>query len=109
MYKWKEVRRLKAEGLGIKTIARKLNISKNTVKKYLKSSIPPVFNKPSRQSGLTEFETEIEKMVGNEFIGTRIYNEVKKLGYEGSLSSVHRFLHRINKQKEINFKYIFRS
>ena len=44
VFKWKEVKRLKAEGFGIKVIARKLKLSKNTVKKYLKSNIPPVFN-----------------------------------------------------------------
>ena len=40
MYKWALVKKLKMEGLGIKLIARKLKLSKNTVKKYLKSSIP---------------------------------------------------------------------
>ena len=43
--------------------------------------MPPVFNKPARQSGLIAFKTEIENMLKNEFIGTRIYNELKKLGY----------------------------
>ena len=104
MYKWQEVKRLKNEGFGIKVIARKLKISKNTVKKYLKSSMPPVFNKPNRQSILIVFKTEIEHMLKNEFIGTRIYNELKKLGYDGSLSSVHRFLKHLGKTKEINLK-----
>ena len=104
MFKWKEVKRLKAEGFGIKVIAKKLKLSKNTVKKYLKSNMPPVFNKPARQSGLIAFKTEIEDMLKNEFIGTRIYNELKKLGYEGSLSSVHRFLQHERKTKEINLK-----
>ena len=104
MYKWVEVKRLKAEGLGIKSIARKLKISRNTVKKYLKSATPPIFNKPERQSGLIVFKTEIEDMHKNEFIGTRIYEELKKLGYAGSLSSVHRFLQHERKTKEINSK-----
>ena len=104
MFKWKEVKRLKAEGFGIKVIARKLKISKNTVKKYLRSSMPPVFNKPARQSILIVFKTEIENMLKNEFIGTRIHNELKKLGYDGSLSSVHRFIQYANKTKEINSK-----
>lgn len=104
MFKWKEVKRLKSEGFGIKIIARKLKISKNTVKKYLKSSTPPVFNKPVRQSGVVIFKTEVEAMLKNQFIGTRIYEELKKLGYTGSLSSVHRFLQHEKKTKEINSK-----
>jgi transposase len=104
MYKWTEVKKLKAKGLGIKRIARELNLSKNTVKKYLKSSLPPVFKKTQKQSSLEEFRTEIENMFQNKFIGTRIYEELKKLGYEGSLSSVHRFIQSMRKTKEINTK-----
>ena len=104
MYKWALVKKLKPQGLGIKSIARKIKLSKNTVNKYLKYSLPSVFNKPERQNGLEEFRTEIENMHQNKFIGTRIYEEVKKLGYQGSLSSVHRFLKSMNKTKEIDSK-----
>ena len=104
MYKWFEVKKLKREGAGIKSIAKKLKISKNTVKKYLKSGMPPVFNKPERKSGLNIFKTEIDDMLKNEFIGTRIHEELKKLGYAGSLSSVHRFLQHESKTKDINSK-----
>lgn len=35
MYKWQQIKVLRSKGIGIKSIARKLKISKNTVKKYL--------------------------------------------------------------------------
>lgn len=37
MYEWRQIKALKAEGVSIKKIARKLKLSKNTVRKYLRS------------------------------------------------------------------------
>jgi len=43
MYMWQQVKAMQAQGLHVKQIARRLKISKNTVKKYLRSSDPPEF------------------------------------------------------------------
>ena len=37
MYKWQQVKALRAKEESIKGIARQLNLSKNTVRKYLRS------------------------------------------------------------------------
>ena len=42
MQDWHKVKKLYKEGIPKKAIARKLNISKNTVKKLLKLEEPPV-------------------------------------------------------------------
>jgi len=44
MYKWQQVKALRAKGVSIKKIARKLKLSKNTVRKYLRIPDPPQFN-----------------------------------------------------------------
>ena len=42
MEDWAEIRRLhRAEGLGIKTIARRLGLARNTVRAALRSETPP--------------------------------------------------------------------
>ncbi|HAU30898.1 MAG TPA: hypothetical protein DCW46_01120 [Desulfotomaculum sp.] len=38
MYRWQNIKTLKAEGISIKKIARPLKISRNTVRKYLMNS-----------------------------------------------------------------------
>ena len=43
MYLWHQIRMRREKGEGIKTIARALRVSKNTVRKYLRSSDPPEF------------------------------------------------------------------
>ncbi len=43
MYKWQQVRAMRAKGESIKGIVRKLGLSRNTVKKYVRSSEPPEF------------------------------------------------------------------
>lgn len=43
------------------------------------------------------------------FIGTRIFNELKKLGYTGSIGPVYRFLKTLNEEKrEISKKATMR-
>ncbi|MEW5706923.1 MAG: helix-turn-helix domain-containing protein [Actinomycetota bacterium] len=49
MYKWQQVKAMQANGIGAKTIAKKLNLSKNTVKKYMRSNEPPRFNTPLKK------------------------------------------------------------
>ena len=43
MHMWYKVKMMRENGKGIKGIARALGISKNTVRKYLRSSDPPKF------------------------------------------------------------------
>jgi len=48
---WAEIRRLhKAEGLGIKTIARRLGVARNTVRAALRSDAPPRYERTPRGS-----------------------------------------------------------
>jgi len=57
---WAEIRRLRfAEKLGIKTIARKLDVSKNTVRKAVRSSGPPQYERPRKGSLVDAFEQRI--------------------------------------------------
>lgn len=90
MYKWQQVRAMKAKGESIKGIARKLGLSRNTVKKYARSSEPPEFKGREYEHILDGYDKEIIEMHGKGFIGTRIYNELLGIGYKGSLSTVHR-------------------
>ena len=101
MYKWHQVKLLKAKGTSIREIARLLKLSKNTVKKYLKSSHPPQFKAKQRKKLLDPFQSEMEEMLSKGFIGTRIYNELVKQGYSGSLPTVHRQVAAMKKQEKI--------
>jgi transposase len=57
---WAEIRRLRfAEQLGIKTIARKLAVSKNTVRSAVRSDGPPHYERPRKGSLVDAYEPRI--------------------------------------------------
>jgi len=61
---WAEIRRLhKAEGLGIKTIAKRLGVARNTVRTVLRSDAPPRYERTTRGSIVDGFEPEIRKLL----------------------------------------------
>lgn len=90
-----------ANGIGAKTIAKKLNLSKNAVKKYMRSNEPPCFNTPLKEKLVDGYEEKISEMLDKEYIGTRIYSELIKLGYTGSLSTLHRYIQTVKTESEI--------
>ena len=64
MEDWAEVRRLyRAEGLPIKTIARTLGISRNTVRAAIASVGPPKYHRKPAGSAVDEFEDAIQLML----------------------------------------------
>lgn len=74
--------------------AKILNIFRNTVKKQLELKEKPIYNRTIYKSCLDEYkELIIEwRCEPYEFNGTRIFKELKKKGYSGSIGPVYRFL-----------------
>lgn len=101
MYKWQQVKALKAQGTPIKQIVRQMKLSKNTVRKYLRSVEPPCFKTRAYEKLLAGHEETVKEMLAKEYIGTRIYTELQELGYKGSLSSVHRYIAVIKDSERI--------
>ena len=102
MYKWQQVKALRAKGVSIKKIARKLKLSKNTVRKYLRSPDPPQFKARQYEKMLNEYEDKVNEMLGKRYIGTRICSELIGVGYKGSLSTVHRYIREAKREEEIS-------
>lgn len=61
---WAEIRRLhRAEGLGVKTITRRLGISRNTVRAVLRSDAPPKYERAAQGSIVDVVEPEIRELL----------------------------------------------
>jgi transposase len=61
---WAEIRRLRrAEGLGIKTIAKTLGISRNTVRAAIASDAPPKYRRRPAGSAVDAFEDAIRQQL----------------------------------------------
>lgn len=64
MENWAEIRRLhRAEGMPIKAIARRLCVSKNTVKSALSCDEPPKYERPPKGSAVDAFEPWIRELL----------------------------------------------
>jgi transposase len=63
---WAEIRRLhRAEGMAIRAIARRLGISKNTVKKVLAASAPPRYERARKGSIVDPVEPQIRTLLAS--------------------------------------------
>lgn len=102
MYNWQQVKALRAKGASIKKISKKLKISKNTVRKYLRSSEPPRFKARPYEKILKGYEDKVQEMLEKRYIGTRIFSELLATGYIGSLATVHRYIREAKRQDEIS-------
>jgi transposase len=62
---WAEIRRLhRAEGMGIKAIARRLGVARNTVRDALRSEVPPRYERAGTGSAVDAVEPEIRRLLG---------------------------------------------
>jgi transposase len=93
MDEWFTIKTLKENGIGIKKIARQLGIARNTVRRYLRRERPPEYGKQGRRNqAILPFQADIKLMLVNEFIGSRIYQELRQKGYQGTLATFYRQL-----------------
>src|SRR4030095_5585815 len=90
------------KGKGFKTIARELKLSKNTVKRIIRSG-ETAFTYQRQEQGYPVLERYKEKIIEklNYDAGepkrrrrtiTKIYSELQTEGYEGGYDSVHEFV-----------------
>lgn len=79
-----------------------LGISRNTVRKALSSDEPPQYNRQDKIDTLiAPYKEQIDLMyIEKELIGTRIYNELLKIGYEGSITTLYRYLKTLKKEPQ---------
>jgi transposase len=92
---WHAIQVLKRQGHGKKAVARQLKISRNTVKRYWDSQAPPSYRRAATMKKLDPYAPQIREMMAKRFIGTRIFQELRQLGYTGSLTTVYRSLRQL--------------
>lgn len=101
---WYTVKNMHNKGVPIKQIARELGMSKNTVKKLIKQEDEPKYLRTVSVSKIDEYKDQIrvwylEKQY--DFNGTRIYNELCKLGYTGTMNPIYRYLKILEGEKTL--------
>ena len=99
---WTAIKVLHNRGVSIRQIAKQLKISRNTVRKYLSKESPPHYEKSESygpKSKWDRWKKEIIEMYYNKkFVGSRIFEELKKKGAEGQRSGFYAYLKRIRQE-----------
>ena len=86
MEDWAEIRRLhRAEGMPIKAIARRMGISKNTVKRALAAEEPPKYQRASRGSIVDAAEPQIRALL-KEFPEMPATVIAQRIGWDRSMT-----------------------
>ena len=91
---------MKEEGFSIKEMARTFDISKNTVKKYIRNSEPLKFHKPKVPKKIDPYLEAVQEMVEKKYIGTRIYRELLSLGYSGGIAQIRRTIRKWKQEQK---------
>lgn len=96
-------RRKLVKNESISEIARELNLSRNTVKKYLDAEAEPVYRRQvqpcpklgDHQAQLkTWLEQDVSRPKGQRRSAQRLYEDLQRIGYAGAYDSVQRFVKR---------------
>ena len=105
MYKledWAAVQKVYSQTKSKRKTAEILGISRNTVRSLLECSEEPVYKRSVYHSIIDDYKEQIIiwRCDPYEFNGTRIYSELKKIGYNGSIGPVYRFLRIVDEDTD---------
>jgi transposase len=89
---WTTIRTLRAQGHSISAISRQLRLSRKAIRRALRNNQPPRYQRnPVENPQLVPFIPAIQQMTSEQhLIGSRILNEIRTLGYQGSAAAFYR-------------------
>jgi transposase len=96
--RWAELRREHfVRGVGIKELARRYGIDRNTVRRAVRSSEPPRYQRPSVASKLDPFKDEIHRLLEDDpnLSGVRVRELIEPLGFAGAKTIVDDYLREV--------------
>lgn len=95
---WAAVQRVYKQTESKRATAKILKISRNTVKRLLELKEPPKYQRTKYSSKIDGYKELIIEWRCEPYLfnGTRIFRELKKKGYTGSIGPIYRFLRKIS-------------
>lgn len=92
--KVKELYELKGEGCSIRGIARELGISRNTVRKYVRSpEVPKPRTRPKRGTKLDAYKEYIDGRLADGLENCAVLmREIGELGYDGCYATLTKYV-----------------
>ena len=103
------IRNMREKGMSIKSIARELSISRNSVRKYLRSE-PKGKRNRKRGSKLDPYREKIRELINKHNLSSvRILEEIRKMGYDGGYTILKEYCHDLRKDRRIQAVYRYET
>lgn len=101
-----EVRTLKCKGLSKSAISREMGLDRHTVTKYLDENFDPVHASYGiKKSGmLSTFYKDIDSLLNQGFMGSKIEEIIRGKGYKGSSSTIRHYMSEWKKRFKNNIE-----
>ena len=95
---WAAVHRVYKQTGSKRETARILGMARNTVRDLLEKTEPPIYHRKPAETLIDPFRQQIIdwRCAPFRFNGTRIFKELQKIGYKGSIGPLYRFLRRVD-------------
>lgn len=96
--RWAELRREHfVRGVGVRELARRFGISRNTVRVALRSDAPPAFRCPARPSRLDPFKHEVNELLRRDprLPAVRVRELIEPLGFDGGQTIVNEYVREV--------------
>jgi transposase len=102
---WMDVKQLFNQGHSRRAIARMTGYSRNTVDKLLQQAAPVPFRQPPRASKLDPYKPYLQQRYQEcPLSAVRLLEEIRPMGYGGSLCVLRRFLVGLRAQRQAHAK-----
>lgn len=95
---WAAVQKVYNQTQSKRATAKILRIARNTVKRLIELSEPPEYQRTIYGTKIDKYKEQIIewRCEPYNYNGTRIFREMKKLGYTGSIGPIYRFLRKVD-------------
>lgn len=107
------IHQLHQDGVSIAEIARRLNMDRKTVRKYIRSGLEPPRYKPreSRGSLLDPFKPYLEARVADQpgLSARRLLREIRQNGYDASYTLLTEFLRQVRPVQNEGYEHRFET
>src|SRR5713226_729807 len=107
---WMDIGLLHREGHSIKSIARMSGCSRNTVRKVVRQKIPRCASRTVRPSKLDPYKEYVkERFESCRLSAVRIHDEIRSMGYAGSIVILRRYVRSLRpaaeRKKKLTVRY----
>lgn len=95
------IRSLAKQGYSQRQIAEMTGLNRRTIRRYLEPNTVPVYQKANRTSKLDNFKAIIEGWLSEQnFQASKIYEMLIPEGYQGSYSTVQRYVEQLKERRD---------